>query len=140
MTPVALASKVEIPASVDLTDIQVIARAVGQLSPDPCDETTRLALVHLALRRGAPSKGVDEDCLDAALLQSRQVRAPDYKALHADDARLTALALLAFAGDLPDPCGDADLVHHHNANEGQADATPLSLVGDYLFLRSRDRN
>ncbi len=124
-----------------LEDFFAIARAVLSLSPDPCDEAARIAFIHLALRREGRVGSRPADCLDEALTRTLPTARGTTTAPSRDEARLTALALLAFAGDLPDPSGGADLVYRHDLeDQGPADARPVSLLSSYLFLKSGPAN
>lgn len=58
-----------------------------------------------------------------------------------DDARVLALTLLAYAGDLPDPAGEADLVVRHDKPAPElASAAAVSLLGPYVFLNTSPDN
>lgn|GEM_PF-2139752 len=138
-----LASEVEILTPRTFDAFLGIARAVRSLAPNPADEAARLGLIHLALRRkGREGRKPPSDSLSRAIqdfqkpsLQSHDLM-PD-----PDDARVLALTLLAYAGDLPDPAGEADLVVRHDEPVPElASAAAVSLLGPYVFLNTSPDN
>jgi len=140
---VALASEVEILTPRTFDAFLGIAQAVRSLAPNPADEAARLGLIHMALRRkGREGRKPPSDSLSRAMRDVLKTPVHSHAPMpDPDDARVLALTLLAYAGDLPDPAGEADLVVPHDKPVPEfSDAAAVSLLGPYVFLNTSPDN
>lgn len=129
--------EVETTADLCIEDFCRVAEMVLSMAPNPGDQETRAALIHMTLRRLAGcSISPNPDALAQVMKQAGRLKLSHERPLGSAFARVLSLTFSAYAGDLPDPADGAHcVVLHRSTSPHPNNFHPVALLGNFLFLK-----